>query len=401
MTREQFLIELENLLYNLKQKDRENAVQFYKEYFEDAGKGNEQNLIEELGDPKKLAEEITTFYKSSYEKENIPVYKKLENNIETLKLDIASADVYVSESNADTIEYKTENISEEDIKITVEDGEFCIEERPLFSLHKKAFSDFFKNIGFNPIFDETLKLKRKICIFIPKNINLEKAELNIKLGSLKMENTAIQKIEGYTSCGNMDLLNSSVKKIILNASAGSIYLASIKPDFVKVQSSAGNIKMENINTDNISASTGAGNVLITDSFAECIQASSGAGNIVSYKLKTNKGKFSTGAGKINFDACDLTESIITAGAGSIRFTGTVNKYAEFTSSLGKINVDLTDRIDNYCIKIYSRHSFSLNGQNIKISDVSKRIGNTDAENRIRIFTNFGAVNIKTNEGEKK
>ncbi len=58
MTRQEYLSELNTHLMSLSAEERENAVRFYDEYFEDAGPANEQVVIEELGKPFALAKSI-------------------------------------------------------------------------------------------------------------------------------------------------------------------------------------------------------------------------------------------------------------------------------------------------------------------------------------------------------
>ncbi|MEL3913131.1 DUF4097 family beta strand repeat-containing protein [Treponema pedis] len=393
MTREQFLTELEKNLSSLNKEDRENTIQFYKEYFEDAGSENEQNVIEELGSPEKLAEEISAFHKAPYTGGKAQICKTVDGVAEEIQLELTSTNVDISESDGDFIEYKTENISEEDIAVRMENGKLYIEERPLFSLHKRAFTEFFKNISFNKVYDETVK--RRLEIYVPKKLCLEKAELNIKLGSVKIKNVNFRRIEGYIACGSLQVLNVPCRKIIFNAAAGAVMLSSLNPEDIKVQSSAGSISLKNVKAEKISASTGAGSILFKDVFSEQIYANSGAGSISSYNLKTNKGKFSTGAGKINFEDTDLKNGIISTGAGSIEFCGSLEERAEFRSSLGKIELNLTDGLDNYFMKVYSRTSFTLNGQTVEIPGDLKCIGNQDSENRINVYTNFGKIKITT------
>ena len=50
--------QLESLLQNISATEREEALQYYNEYFNDAGPENEQNVIEALGNPMKVAENI-------------------------------------------------------------------------------------------------------------------------------------------------------------------------------------------------------------------------------------------------------------------------------------------------------------------------------------------------------
>lgn len=58
MSRTEFMKQLESLLQNISATEREEALQYYNEYFNDAGPENEQNVIEALGNPAKVAENI-------------------------------------------------------------------------------------------------------------------------------------------------------------------------------------------------------------------------------------------------------------------------------------------------------------------------------------------------------
>ncbi|MCM1540693.1 MAG: DUF1700 domain-containing protein [Blautia sp.] len=50
--------QLESLLQNISPAERDEALQYYNEYFNDAGAENEQAVIEALGNPAKVAENI-------------------------------------------------------------------------------------------------------------------------------------------------------------------------------------------------------------------------------------------------------------------------------------------------------------------------------------------------------
>lgn len=58
MNRTDFMNQLESLLQNISPAEREEALQYYNEYFNDAGTENEQDVIEALGNPAKVAENI-------------------------------------------------------------------------------------------------------------------------------------------------------------------------------------------------------------------------------------------------------------------------------------------------------------------------------------------------------
>lgn len=58
MNKAEFMGELERLLQNIPDNEREEALNYYEEYFNDAGEENEQKVLAELESPKKVADNI-------------------------------------------------------------------------------------------------------------------------------------------------------------------------------------------------------------------------------------------------------------------------------------------------------------------------------------------------------
>lgn len=58
MTKKEFLDELSRELDDLSKEERNSALKYYEDYFDDAGSENESDVIKELGSPKKVAEVI-------------------------------------------------------------------------------------------------------------------------------------------------------------------------------------------------------------------------------------------------------------------------------------------------------------------------------------------------------
>ncbi|MEL3906278.1 MAG: DUF1700 domain-containing protein [Treponema sp.] len=62
MTRKEFMSELAARLRHLPQNDLQAVLQYYEEYFDEAGSGGEQNVIRELRSPAHLAAKILSDY---------------------------------------------------------------------------------------------------------------------------------------------------------------------------------------------------------------------------------------------------------------------------------------------------------------------------------------------------
>lgn len=58
MNKEEFLTRLEDMLQDIAISEREEVLQYYRDYFEDAGNENEQSVIQALGDPAAIAANI-------------------------------------------------------------------------------------------------------------------------------------------------------------------------------------------------------------------------------------------------------------------------------------------------------------------------------------------------------
>lgn len=85
MTRFEFIAELRARLVALTNEEREAAVKYYDEFFEDAGPENEQNIIKDLVSPQKVAEQILEDYNRTEKSstEYIPVDPKKLINVST------------------------------------------------------------------------------------------------------------------------------------------------------------------------------------------------------------------------------------------------------------------------------------------------------------------------------
>lgn len=58
MDKEKFLWQLEKLLYDIPKEERDEALEYYRSYFEEAGEENEARVLEELGSVQGIASSI-------------------------------------------------------------------------------------------------------------------------------------------------------------------------------------------------------------------------------------------------------------------------------------------------------------------------------------------------------
>lgn len=87
MNKDKFLSKLKFKLSKLPEEDRENALRYYIEYFEDAGPEQEQEILNELGDPEQVAAQILSEY-AIHSMESQP--KSMKKGLSAVWLIIAS-----------------------------------------------------------------------------------------------------------------------------------------------------------------------------------------------------------------------------------------------------------------------------------------------------------------------
>lgn len=58
MTRQEYMEQLKKYLKRLPKEDHENAIEYFSEYFDEAGLQKEQQVMKELGEPKEAAREL-------------------------------------------------------------------------------------------------------------------------------------------------------------------------------------------------------------------------------------------------------------------------------------------------------------------------------------------------------
>lgn len=68
MSRREFMEELKKLLSGISNEERDEALKYYEDYFEEAGSGNEEQVIQELGSPQKVAAMIKADLEEGSEK---------------------------------------------------------------------------------------------------------------------------------------------------------------------------------------------------------------------------------------------------------------------------------------------------------------------------------------------
>ena len=79
MSRKEFMERLEKLLEDISDSEREEALQYYNDYFDDAGVENEAEVIRELVSPEQVAQKIKAGLSDSAAEFSEQGYRDTEN----------------------------------------------------------------------------------------------------------------------------------------------------------------------------------------------------------------------------------------------------------------------------------------------------------------------------------
>lgn len=93
MSKEEYLKQLKEKLKRLPKEDFEHAVEYFEEYFADAGEENEAKAIEDLGSPQEAAEQIIHEIALDYSKEPVKNVRRGLNGLWVILLALFAAPI--------------------------------------------------------------------------------------------------------------------------------------------------------------------------------------------------------------------------------------------------------------------------------------------------------------------
>lgn len=93
MNRKEYILELRKQLKKLPVDEYERAIEFYEDYFNDAGESNETLVIEEIGSPKDVARQVIQDTVEKYVEEPMKTVKGKWKTIKIIMLWICAAPI--------------------------------------------------------------------------------------------------------------------------------------------------------------------------------------------------------------------------------------------------------------------------------------------------------------------
>ena len=385
MNKNEFMERLKAKLSELNPEDREDAINYYWEYFEEAGFGEESDVTRNVGSPEDVAAKIMGA--SAYMKEDQEVTERTEKAENTIKEDISKEDSSTKDDNSsssdanfsksdDADSFKSDakvvcestavelykditpdafdsieiDVSSLDIIIRTGD-EFgiylnCKENEPIIKkegnsliIRDKRKSKVFEfNFNFN-IFN---KKKEFVEIAIPRDkklsevrgstdmgklslfaISADYLRLETNLGSLEVVGVTASEAKVKADMGHVLVKDGDIKRLIVDSSTGAVNVNCLESEFADISTDTGYISLEDVKSKDLKLKSATGYIKVKDAMAERLTA-----------------KTDTGLVKLDGVDADFIDTGSNTGSVNVRLSGTRDDYSlDLTNDLGVIVVD--------------------------------------------------------------
>lgn len=247
MTREEYLSALSENITTLTNDEKMEAMQYYTDYFEDAG--DDKKVMKELGSPEELAKTIMEKFSNAVSRKE-DEDKKSENTEGTEKYntdaytwvfkkgDVTSLSINVGACHTVVIQGKewmveTRGIRKEALSCSITEKKLTIN-----NTKRMDFFDFFSH-------DRKSRMVPRILITVPENAELEELQIKLGAGLLKTHPLSItgKRCHFSVEAGNLEIEGITAEKTNLHCGMGNITFKGKLNGSTNVDCGMGNISL--------------------------------------------------------------------------------------------------------------------------------------------------------------
>ena len=375
MNKNEFMESLKAKLSELNPEDREDAINYYWEYFEEAGFGEESDVTKSVGNPEDVAAKIIGA--SAYVNET-----RAEDNSTETKEEVCNthAPCNDSEDNKPSAMGNGCEKTEADKKTSSKGGEKAVCESTALELYKDITPDAFDSIDIDvssldiiirtgdefgiylnckenePIIKKednklVIRDKRKSKIFdFNFNFNIfnkskEFVEIVIPRGKNLLE------VRGETDMGKLSLFAISSGALTLEADMGSVEVVGVSTPEAKIKADMGHVAVRDseIKRFIVESSTGAVNVNSLE--AEFTDISTETGYISLEDVKSNDLRLKSETGYVKSKNVCAERITAKTDTGLVKLKKVDADYIDAGSDTGSVNLQLVGSRDDYSLDL--------------------------------------------------
>jgi hypothetical protein len=375
MNKNEFMESLKAKLAGLNPEDREDAINYYWEYFEEAGFGEESDVTKSVGNPEDVAAKIIGA--SAYVNET-----RAEDNSTETKEEVCNthAPCNDSEDNKPSAMGNGCEKTEASKKTSSKGGEKAVCESTALELYKDITPDAFDSIDIDvssldiiirtgdefgiylnckenePIIKKednklVIRDKRKSKIFdFNFNFNIfnkskEFVEIVIPRGKNLLE------VRGETDMGKLSLFAISAGYLELEADMGSVEVVGVSAPEAKIKADMGHVAVRDseIKRFIVKSSTGAVNVNSLE--AEFTDISTETGYISLEDVKSNDLRLKSETGYVKSKNVGAERITAKTDTGLVKLRKVDADYIDAASDTGSVNLQLVGSRDDYSLDL--------------------------------------------------
>ena len=375
MNKNEFMESLKAKLSELNPEDREDAINYYWEYFEEAGFGEESDVTKSVGNPEDVAAKIIGA--SAYVNETRAEDNSPETNEEAPD---AKSFCNASEDNKPSAMGNGCEKTEAGKKTSSKGGEKAVCESTALELYKDISPDAFDSIDIDvssldiiirtgdefgiylnckenePIIKKeenklVIRDKRKSKLFdFNFNFNIfnkskEFVEIVIPRGKNLLE------VRGETDMGKLSLFAISSGTLTLEADMGSVEVVGVSTPEAKIKADMGHVAVRDseIKRFIVESSTGAVNVNSLE--AEFTDISTETGYISLEDVKSNDLRLKSETGYVKSKNVGAERVTAKTDTGLVKLKKVDADYIDAGSDTGSVNLQLVGSRDDYSLDL--------------------------------------------------
>ena len=287
MSKDQFIARLKNALSPLSAEDIRNAVEYYEEYFADAGAENEANVIEALGSPEAIAENIIR-----EAGQPVPVDKGTEKGVFNA-VNIKTIAARIEFIPSDHFGYEFEESTNCTIEHGIANGVLTVRGRKsggllsLFGITSRGFVKVYFKAG--TLFD-FINLSAVAGSLTLENIKALISDISLTSGGLKTESCDLGACTITQVSGSMRSENCRFAGLNIHSVSGSTHIENAVMGNIVMKNTSGSIKISGNADGDIEIRSVSGSIKLmlegkADDYRKSIKMSSGSCHIGGMKIK--------------------------------------------------------------------------------------------------------------------
>jgi len=323
MTKEEYLQALERELASIPDTERQDVLEYYREYFDEAGPENEEQVLRELGAPSALAEQIRgqcgfpetdrsgdgraeAPFNSGFSEEgrqrasfSVEEFRNLKLSCDAGRVELVRSD-YFGVSYDLGSEFVIKRLEVERDTLYVQIG---------VNLLQCFFGSALGRLG---------RRENYVKLFYPAGTAFEAFDLDLRSGSLTGGELSVERFCGRLASGRLEIDGLTGKEAAFTQSSGATRVSRVRADEIRLKTASGNMAAEDLSAaGTLCMQISSGNVEINDVKAGSLTGNTSSGRLLCKGMETDGLEFSVSSGYVELAGALRGENRLSVSSGRL------------------------------------------------------------------------------------